>query len=428
MVGRCEQVTPAALGFGPDRAVRPGVLGRGRRQSPRGVGPGAVWGAAGPESQMAGLVCRGGHAESAGPTAEKPAIGEGEWTGVRHGPCQPRPPGGAGRSSRRRRPRELPGSGSGCAACLTEWIAIKAGGSGIWLAWPCERPPGKGRQPAVQRPAAARRKVGTDAAFSALVGGTDGRLGTEGESACRSEGRSRPAPRRPFLPARRTGPGGCAPDMVPGHPRPARRARHAAAPCQAVIIRQLPGCVFRSVWMGRLRRPYGGPRRLLLSPRVSGTRACKAPQRVGEGRRDTGHRPRKKPTREGAGLSPGRPRASMLRRATRDPCARPRPGLPGGARTGADDGGHLPIIAPTARSRKEDREGCLAAGMDDFLAKPIPAAELWAAMGRVVGTRPPADPPRLRLLEPQVILAAGGATRQFWRRFVRPSRLACRTI
>jgi PAS domain S-box-containing protein len=47
-------------------------------------------------------------------------------------------------------------------------------------------------------------------------------------------------------------------------------------------------------------------------------------------------------------------------------------------------GGHLPIIALTARSRKEDREQCLAVGMDDFLAKPVQAADLWAAMDRVV--------------------------------------------
>ena len=52
-------------------------------------------------------------------------------------------------------------------------------------------------------------------------------------------------------------------------------------------------------------------------------------------------------------------------------------------------GGHLPIIALTARSRKEDRERCLAAGMDEFLTKPIRAADLWAAIDRVMGACPP---------------------------------------
>ena len=45
-------------------------------------------------------------------------------------------------------------------------------------------------------------------------------------------------------------------------------------------------------------------------------------------------------------------------------------------------GGHLPVIALTARSRNEDRERCLAAGMDDYLVKPVRSAELFAVMER----------------------------------------------
>ena len=46
-------------------------------------------------------------------------------------------------------------------------------------------------------------------------------------------------------------------------------------------------------------------------------------------------------------------------------------------------GGHLPVIALTAGSRKEDRERCLKAGMDDFLTKPISGSELLEAMDRL---------------------------------------------
>jgi PAS domain S-box-containing protein len=47
-------------------------------------------------------------------------------------------------------------------------------------------------------------------------------------------------------------------------------------------------------------------------------------------------------------------------------------------------GGHLPVIALTARSRNEDRGRCLRAGMDECLTKPFSAADLWAAMDRVL--------------------------------------------
>jgi PAS domain S-box-containing protein len=47
-------------------------------------------------------------------------------------------------------------------------------------------------------------------------------------------------------------------------------------------------------------------------------------------------------------------------------------------------GRHLPVIALTARSASGERERCLQAGMDDYLAKPIRARDLLAALDRVV--------------------------------------------
>jgi two-component system, sensor histidine kinase and response regulator len=72
-------------------------------------------------------------------------------------------------------------------------------------------------------------------------------------------------------------------------------------------------------------------------------------------------------------------------------------------------GGHLPVIALTARSRKEDREKCLQAGMDDYLTKPFTAPQLWAAIDRVVPRRPQEKTDRLDPIDPQVLLAACGA-------------------
>jgi len=68
-----------------------------------------------------------------------------------------------------------------------------------------------------------------------------------------------------------------------------------------------------------------------------------------------------------------------------------------------DGGQRLPIIALTARSSARDREKALAAGMDDFLSKPLEAAGLWGAMERVTAHAPPRKRDRSSLLDARAV-------------------------
>jgi CheY-like chemotaxis protein len=57
---------------------------------------------------------------------------------------------------------------------------------------------------------------------------------------------------------------------------------------------------------------------------------------------------------------------------------------------------HVPIIAMTAGALAEDRDRCYAAGMDDYLAKPIDPDQLQAALDRWAGTEPEDQAPVIR--------------------------------
>ena len=55
-------------------------------------------------------------------------------------------------------------------------------------------------------------------------------------------------------------------------------------------------------------------------------------------------------------------------------------------------GAHIPIVAMTAHAMKGDRERCLAAGMDQYITKPIRAKRLLETIGRAIGVQAETPP------------------------------------